>query len=337
MSLPLIHDPIVTYSSSQGDQTHYRTTIGQMTKKERDAKIEKFQEDLPDLLRIQKQLLPLKEGIINIYYFIGRLNPPHDGHIKTLQELVQRAINENPGNSNSNYKIIILLGSGPKNGNPLDNPLSFETKREFITYKLKQLFPDNPPNFIFDQNVEILEMKKAPEQITEITRTTLPLVSNLIEEINMYRFSGAKDGDDEKLNWIETTIRKILKDYPDKLSTHVVPVQAVFNEENSEAMSATDVRLSILRDFLEDTTNFFRRYEEFYGDEFSRKISQEIRGVAEKVGNPAVQQYISKKGGSRKTRSNRSKRRKTRRTKRRKTKYQKTKRKLTKRRKTRRN
>ena len=39
MSLPLIHDPIVTYSSSQGDQTHYRTTIGQMTKKERDAKI----------------------------------------------------------------------------------------------------------------------------------------------------------------------------------------------------------------------------------------------------------------------------------------------------------
>ena len=85
-----------------------------------------------------------------------------------------------------------MLGSGPKKGNRLDNPLSFETKKDFITYKLKQLFPDSPPNFIFDKNVEIVEMANAPQQITKITQTTLPLVSNLIEEINMYRFSGAK-------------------------------------------------------------------------------------------------------------------------------------------------
>jgi hypothetical protein len=337
MSLPIVEN----YPSLSRTRTlplASKTRKIAMTQEERDAKIAEFELVLPSLLKIQEQLLPpQEEGIVNIYYFIGRLNPPHLGHIETLSQLIQRAISENV--DNPNYKIIILLGSGPKNGNPLDNPLSFETKKDFITYKLKQLFPNNPPNFIFDQNVEILEMQRAPDQITQIT-LPLVLVSNLIEEINMYRFSGAKDGDDEKLNWIETTIKKILKDYSNILSTEVVPVIPVTNEEKDEAMSATEVRLSILKGFLDGNIHkYFRRFEDFYGDEFSDKIAKEIAGVAEKVNarNPgAVAEYISKKGGSKKSKHRRpiikqrkSKRRKQ--TKRRKTKRRKCKR-LTKRR-----
>jgi len=71
-------------------------------------------------------LPPKEEGIINVYYFIGRLNPPHQGHITALMELIKRAILDNL--DNPNYKIIILLGSGPKKLRSLDNPLPFLTK-----------------------------------------------------------------------------------------------------------------------------------------------------------------------------------------------------------------
>lgn len=296
-SQPLVYDPNTTYTASQGDQSYYPSTHNQITSQQRNAKIAEFVAALPDLLKVQELLLPPKEeGIIRIYYFIGRLNPPHNGHIETLKQLIQSAIEENP--NNSKYKIIILLGSGPKKGNRLDNPLSFETKKDFITFKLKQLFPDNPPNFIFDTNVKIVEMANAPQQIT---KTTLPLVSNLIEEINMYRFSGAKDGDDEKLNWIETTIRKILSEYAPILTTSVVPVIPITNEDSGEAMSATDVRIDIFKGYQEkDPFKHLNKYvsKGLYDTLYGERIFAEIASIASAVGDKAVNDYISKKGGS---------------------------------------
>lgn len=299
-SQPLVYDPNTTYTASQGDQSYYPSTHNQITSQQRNAKIAEFVAALPDLLKVQELLLPPKEeGIIRIYYFIGRLNPPHNGHIETLRQLIQTAIEQNP--DNPRYKIIILLGSGPKKGNRLDNPLSFETKKDFITYKLKQLFPDIPPNFIFDTNVEIVEMANAPQQITKITQTTLPLVSNLIEEINMYRFSGAKDGDDEKLNWIETTIHKILLKYASILTTSVVPVIPITNEDSDKAMSATDVRIDIFKGYQEK--NPFKHLDKYvssglYDILYGERIFAEIASIASEVGDDAVKDYISKKGGS---------------------------------------
>lgn len=330
-SQPLVYDPNTTYTASQGDQSYYQLTHNQITTAARAAKIAEFVANLPNLLKVQQRLLPPKENnIVSIYYFIGRLNPPHNGHIETLRQLIQTAKKQNP--DNPNYRIIILLGSGPKKGNPLDNPLSFETKKDFITYKLKQLFPDSPPNFKFDTNVEIVEMANAPQQITKITQTTLPLVSNLIEEINMYRFSGAKDGDDEKLNWIETTIRKILSEYASILTTSVVPVTTITNEDSDEAMSATDVRIDIFKgyqdkDFLKNLNKYVSRG--IYDEEYGTRIFAEIAGIASEVGAKAVAEYISKKGGSKRRQSKKggSKRRQpTRKRKRRKSKRRKTKR-----------
>jgi hypothetical protein len=58
-----------------------------------------------------------------LYYFIGRLNPPHSGHIAALTKLVKTA--------NQNHSIpLILLGSGPKGVKTLDNPISFQLKKK---------------------------------------------------------------------------------------------------------------------------------------------------------------------------------------------------------------
>jgi hypothetical protein len=321
-SEPFVYDKQTPYTASQGEQFFYPSTHSQITSENRAAKIRQFIDDLPSLKKIRVGLLPPKEeGIVRIYYFIGRLNPPHDGHIKTLSQLIQTAMDQNP--DNPHYKIIILLGSGPKKGNILDNPLSFATKKDFIEAKLKELFPDNPPNFIFDQNVEILEMANAPQQIAKITQTTLPLVSNLIEEINMYRFSGAKDGDDEKLNWIETTLRKILLEYASVLTTKVVPVIPITDETGENAVSATDIRVDILKGIL--TGDPFKNLPKYisrnvYDLQFGERIFNEIAVVANEKGTEAIENYIkqkSKKGGSRKTKT---RRRRTRKTKRRKTK-----------------
>ena len=110
-SQPFVHNPNIFYSSSQEPRVHYRTTRGQITEIERDAKIAKFEEDL---LKIQQALLEndirLKKNKkdLRIYYFVGRLNPPHNGHIETLRRLIQSAIDQNL--DNPNYKVIILLG-----------------------------------------------------------------------------------------------------------------------------------------------------------------------------------------------------------------------------------
>ena len=64
-------------------------------------------------------------------YFVGRANPPHDGHIEGLLMLCLYAI-EHGG------KAIILLGSGPNGGaRTSKDPLDFDLKSKFIKDKLK--------------------------------------------------------------------------------------------------------------------------------------------------------------------------------------------------------
>jgi hypothetical protein len=319
-SQPLVYDPIISRTASLGKQKFYRTTQGQITEIERDEKINKFEKDL---LNIQQQILEndlklkKKNKDLRIYYFVGRLNPPHDGHIETLRQLIQIAINQN--RNNPNYKIIILLGSGPKNGNPLDNPLSFKTKKDFITYKLKILFPTTD-NFDFDTNVEILDMNTAPLQISNVA---LSLITENIETIQMLRASGMKDGDVNKLKFIESSIRKLLSKFNDILTTDVIGIDPVTNEDDIDTpISATQVRLSILNDYINSTDTFETEYRNIY-ERFLEKIKREIFDIADIVGVDKVREYITKKtpkaeetaGGSkrkRKTKRRKTKRRKSR-------------------------
>jgi hypothetical protein len=70
-----------------------------------------------------------KRDTVHLSYFIGRLNPPHYGHIIALQNLVQDT-NDKGG------KALILLGSGPKKEQTMDDPIPYELKEKFIQSKL---------------------------------------------------------------------------------------------------------------------------------------------------------------------------------------------------------
>ena len=87
---------------------------------------------------------------ISFFYFIGRLNPPHNGHIAALHSLIIMARDDNSF-------PLILLGNGPQSKscskdqqttNKLDNPIDFELKKEFIQYKLLTQYGIDPTIYL---------------------------------------------------------------------------------------------------------------------------------------------------------------------------------------------
>ena len=63
---------------------------------------------------------------MTIYYFIGRVNPPHQGHIHTMQNMI------NDANANGTIGII-LLGSGDYGGEiSMANPITHGLKEDFL-------------------------------------------------------------------------------------------------------------------------------------------------------------------------------------------------------------
>ena len=194
------------------------------------------------------------------YYFIGRLNPPHEGHIEGLLNVIQMAI-QNRG------KAIILLGSGPDKGarTPKD-PLDFKLKSEFIKDKLKDRLKeiygqDFNVDSLFEHQVEIMEMGKPVGQIQEAIQRDIQrdiqrngkkidFLSNLISEIFAYRISGDKDGGEDlkKLEWIEKGLAKagiIAAEgnlIPIRTSVISQPAVKMGVGDDEEPMSATTIR-----------------------------------------------------------------------------------------------
>ena len=118
------------------------------------------------------------EEPLHFYYFIGRLNPPHEGHLIALKTMVELAISQGS-------KALILLGSGPKKERTLNDPISFETKARFIQFKLEEM--GIPPDSY------IIEEKGNP------TGNVIEYVLNGIKE-NVPGMEGMKDIIDPLLN-----------------------------------------------------------------------------------------------------------------------------------------
>ena len=129
---------------------------------------------------------------LKIYYFIGRLNPPHSGHIEGLRQLIQA--------SGDNGKVLILLGSGPKGIQTLNDPIDFILKRDFIVKKLSELLGDD---FIHTKigngDIQILEMGTAAAQIASESKR---MINPQHKTVTITRFSGDKDGDLKKLEYV---------------------------------------------------------------------------------------------------------------------------------------
>ena len=132
-------------------------------------------------------------SVATFMYFIGRLNPPHAGHLMALTQLVDagRAAGIVP---------LILLGSGPKAGNPLDNPITFDLKRRFVEYKLAET-----RGFERDRDYFLREMTNPAKNVADYVRAGLARYPGSVHlaAIHIIHVAGGKDEDASKLDFVK--------------------------------------------------------------------------------------------------------------------------------------
>jgi hypothetical protein len=218
-----------------------------------------------------------------LFYFIGRLNPPHNGHIAALQSLVDLA-------NKANSVPLILLGSGPtqKNGDKrtMDNPISFETKKQLIESKLPGV---EGTDYI------IQEMANPAKDVSNYVSTQLGEVSDL-QDIEITHIAGGKDEDATKLSFAlksaENTASRLAPN-----ATVTASVEAIEPEvtDTGSAMSATKVRKDAYKTILNGKgfEEWNAKYGLFYGP-MAQSIYEEILAPITKYGvtEDQIQDYI---------------------------------------------
>jgi hypothetical protein len=192
-------------------------------------------------------------------YFIGRLNPPHDGHIEALKTLIRKA-------HTFNSTPLILLGSGPKKERTLDNPIPFDVKKRFIEKKLAE-------DSIAPGTYIIQEMDNPSKDVSHYISSDGGDIN--YDEITVTLVAGDKGDDASKLNFTLAAAEKAAKNkWPTSninIETQAVaPITstAATTEQTLPAMSATEVRKSVYSNRLNNQTfdQWDERYKSFYGD-----------------------------------------------------------------------
>ena len=213
------------------------------------------------------------------FYFIGRLNPPHSGHIKALKTLVEMANSEGS-------EPLILLGSGPKGLRTMDNPIDFSTKEKFI----RRVLPGS---------YDIKEMTNPAKNVSEYIRNGLGGSLSNITNITINHIAGGKDEDTTKLAFAlksaENTARQLAPET--EILTGVKAIDAE-TTDSGIAMSATKVRKDAYKTVLDDSgfDGWPEQYKQFYGsnaEEIYNEILFPLKEIppAEKMN--AVTQYIT--------------------------------------------
>jgi len=207
----------------------------------------------------------------NFFYFIGRLNPPHDGHIYALKELVSKSMSKGS-------TALILLGSGPsqKDGDKrtFDNPITFELKKEFIEQQLQNIGAVEGTNYI------IQKMSTPHGDLSRYIGESLKSkhVSD-IKEIKINHFAGGKDEDATKLKSILDFASKVAaSENPGaSISTNVVVIEPKPNESGLKPMSATQVRKDAFKTYLDGSgyNGWLKQYKDFYGT-MGQQVYEEI-------------------------------------------------------------
>ena len=212
---------------------------------------------------------------LTLYYFVGRMNPPHPGHLATLVHMISQA-KANGGTS------LILLGSGPNGGmTTMDDPIGFDLKKAFLEYKLSE-YGFTPEDYT------IMEKTNPVEDVTGWCREKI----NATTSVELVHIAGDKDGNSEKLSFInralnDTTINGAV------IRTSTKPYPAV--ESNGGVMSATTVRKDAYECFLSHRKHqFLATHTGFYG-EFTDRIYEAIVNGAKGASNEEIHQYIQHK------------------------------------------
>lgn len=230
----------------------------------------------------------------SFFYFIGRLNPPHNGHIKALEILVQMA------NSQDSVPLI-LLGSGPGGISTMDNPIPFELKKQFISRVLNEKLPGS--------KYVIQEMKNPSQNVSQYIRQNLELRDELsnITDIQITHIAGGKDEDATKLGFVlksaASTARSII---PEAIIITNVATIDVATIDGETPMSATQVRKDAYKSFLEDETadgretqlgfeKWMKKYGEFYGQDSKNiydAILKTLTNIPKEEQISSIQEYL---------------------------------------------
>lgn len=192
---------------------------------------------------------------LKIYYFIGRLNPPHEGHIAALTQMIEEA------NAN-NSVALILLGSGPFEGErTMDNPIPYDLKVDFLRYKLPHL------------HYVIQPMTQSADDVTLWYQTILSHIKPPLS-VEFIRYAGDKDGNVGKSKYVDDTL---LNRFPTS-KAYATPVNAKMANATI-AHSATSIRKFAYGTYLKNGTSGFAafdaKYKPLYG-EFTKKMYDAI-------------------------------------------------------------
>jgi len=292
-------------------------------KNKADLKIKQFEESIIDLARqvnsdnVDKEytadeaIIESDSGNVKLFYFIGRLNPPHNGHIAALNKLVQMA------NSQGSIPLIIL-GSGPGSDDEtkrtMDNPISFETKERFIRNVLPGRY-------------KIVKMSNAALDVSHYVEDGLQDIGN-VKNITINHIAGGKDEDATKLSFALKAAKNTASTIaPDALiDASVVSIEPETTDSGS-AMSATKVRKDAYKTILNGTgfEGWPEEYKQFYGamaPEVYNQILYPLQKIPESEKEHAIIEYISsgslpsikkgtkrKKGGSKRVKKGKTQKR----------------------------
>ena len=251
----------------------------------------------------------IRKGNINFYYFIGRLNPPHEGHLTALYKLVRMARADNAC-------ALILLGSGPGRERTMDNPLDFNTKAAFIQRKLTEA------GYIYGTDFVIQEMKNPAVDVTTHILSRLGVVNPSTETINITHVAGGKDDDANKLKFALTAAQKAAQKARNTATVSgkvkiIIPVTSKIGK----AMSGTQVRKDVYQTIINGLgyAGWPQKYKDFYGEDAEPIYNAiaEVAREAERTNPGSIQTYLglepegggSKRKSKTKKRSNLKKRR----------------------------
>ena len=242
---------------------------------------------------------PIKFNKVNIFYFIGRLNPPHNGHIKALKTLVEMA-------NSKNEAPLILLGSGPNRGErTMDNPITFELKQAFIKNVLDRELPGS--------TYVIQKMTNPAIDVPAFIERRLSGIGP-INSISIKHIAGGKDEDASKLGFVLKASSNAAKRDGVRVTSNVEVIDAETSDD-SVAMSATKVRKDAYKTLLDGSGFDGWAYKDFYGPEFALEMYNEIIQPAQGLDNDIIQEYIDtgrlpgKRGGKRRRSTNKRRRR----------------------------
>jgi nicotinamide mononucleotide adenylyltransferase len=205
-----------------------------------------------------------------IYFFIGRMNPPHAGHEAALRQMMERA-------SAERSIPLILVGSGPNQGErTLNDPLTFSTKRRVLQYRLSG---------------SLCEIREKTDPVRDVMEWTHEVMRNVgdVRSVEFKLVTGDKDGNATKLDWIHKSLVKQMAPTGIPCKSDSIAIRA--QKSAGVEMSATKVRQDALSAFVSGDGSF-AKYSGYYGPH-TANVYGEITELAPAMGQAAVMHYIA--------------------------------------------